>query len=55
MIANFLQFMEIGQIGSGLNVVRPAITPAHLEIKLETELAQTLRRNMVEAIAKVPT
>ena len=45
--------MDIGQIGSGLNVVRPAMTPAHLEVKPEAELVQTLRHNMVEAIAKV--
>ena len=46
--------MEIGPIGSGLNVVQHAMTPTHLAVKLEAELAQTLLRNMVEAIAKVP-
>ena len=47
--------MEIGQNGNGLNVVLPAMTPTHLAVKLEAELAQTLLRNTVEAIAKVPT
>ena len=47
--------MEIGPIGNGLNVVQPVMTPTHLAVKLEEELAQTLLRNMVEAIAKVPT
>ena len=47
--------MEIGPIGNGLNVVQPAMTPTHLAVKLEAELAQILLRNMVEAIAKVPT
>ena len=47
--------MEIGQLGSGLNVVQPAMTLTHLEVKLEPDLAQVLLRNMVEAIAKVLT
>ena len=47
--------MEIGQNGNGLNVVQLAMTPTHLAVKLEAELAQTLRHNMEEAIAKVPT
>ena len=47
--------MEIGPIGSGLNVVQHAMTPTHLAVKLEAELAQTLLRNMVEIIATVPT
>ena len=47
--------MEIGPIGNGLNVVQLAMTPMHLAVKLEAELAQTLLRNMVEVIAKVPT
>ena len=47
--------MEIGQIGNGLNVAQPAITPTHLAVRLQAELAQTLLRNMVEVIAKVPT
>ena len=47
--------MEIGQIGNGLNVAQPAMTPTHLAVKQEAEVAQILLRNMVEAIAKVPT
>ena len=47
--------MEIGPTGNGLHVVQPAMTPTHLVVKLEAELAQILLRNMVEAIAKVPT
>ena len=47
--------MEIGRNGNGLNVVQLVMTPTHLVVKLEAELAQTLLRNMVEAIAKVPT
>ena len=47
--------MEIGQNGNGLNVVQLAMIPTHLAVKLEAELAQTLLRNMVGAIAMVPT
>ncbi len=47
--------MEIGPPGNGLNVVQPAMTPTHLAVKMETELAQILLHNMVEAIAKVST
>ena len=47
--------MEIGQAGNGRNAVQLAMTPTHLAVKLEAELAQTLIHNMVEAIAKVPT
>ena len=46
--------MEIGQIGSGMNVVQPAMSLTHLAVKLEAEPAQILRRNMAEAIAKAP-
>ena len=47
--------MEIGQAGNGRNAVQLAMTLTHLAVKLEPEVAQILLRNMVEAIAKVPT
>ena len=47
--------MDNGQIGSGLNVVQLAMTLKDLEFKLGRGLAQTLRRNMADASAKVAT